>query len=106
MVLNYLALAILILVVGLVVYGVIAVYGIPYEIAKARQHPHQEAIGAATWVSLLTLGTLWPLLWVWALIYRSDRGWGFSAGTNGKVDGIAELERRIAALETHRGTES
>jgi hypothetical protein len=46
--LDYVALAILILIVALMVYGVVAVWGIPYQIAKRRQHPHQDAIGAAT----------------------------------------------------------
>lgn len=79
MILDYVALAILILIIGLVVYGLIAVWGIPYEIAKARNHPHQDAIGAATWVSLFTLGALWPFLWIWAMMYRHGHGWGFAA---------------------------
>jgi hypothetical protein len=29
------------------VYGIIAIHDIPYEIAKARNHPHQDAIRAA-----------------------------------------------------------
>lgn len=45
-------------------------WGIPYESAKSRNHPHQRAIGAATWVSLFTLGVLWPFLWIWAMAYR------------------------------------
>lgn len=76
MVLDYIALAMLIAIIALIVYGLIAVWGIPYEIAKARNHPHQDAIGAATWVSLFTLGALWPFLWIWAMAYRPERGWG------------------------------
>ncbi|MEZ5786943.1 MAG: DUF3302 domain-containing protein [Xanthobacteraceae bacterium] len=104
MILNYIALAILIVIAALVVYGVVAVYGIPYEIAKARNHPHQDAIGAATWVSLFTLGVLWPFLWIWAMAYRPDRGWGFSAGTPTAdlTSTMADLERRVAALEQSR----
>jgi Protein of unknown function (DUF3302) len=60
--LDYIALVLLIVIIALVVYGVIAVWGIPYEIAKQRNHLHQDAIGAATWVSLLTLGVLWPFV--------------------------------------------
>lgn len=77
--LEWFALFMLVASIGLVVYGVIGVYGIPYEIAKARNHPHQDAIGAATWVSLFTLGVLWPFLWIWAMLYRPDRGWGVSS---------------------------
>jgi hypothetical protein len=100
MVLDYIALALLVLILALVVYGLIAVWGIPYEIAKSRNHPHQDAIGAATWVSLLTLGVLWPFLWVWAMAYRPDRGWGFSGPQAGAVPASnPQLEDRVAALE-------
>jgi Protein of unknown function (DUF3302) len=104
MILDYVALVLLFVIVGLVIYGIVAVYGIPYEIAKARNHPHQDAIGAATWVSLFTLGVLWPFLWIWALAYRPDRGWGF-AGSAPSADishSLAQLEERIAALERSR----
>ena len=96
MTLNYVSLAILIVVLLLVVYGVVAVWGIPYEIAKERNHPHQDAIGAATWVSLFTLGAMWPFLWIWAMAYRPDHGWGLSVPPS---PDNAQLERRVAALE-------
>lgn len=63
--LDIVALIILVAIILLIVYGVVAVWGIPCEIAKVRNHPYQDAIGAATWVSLLTLGALWPFLWIW-----------------------------------------
>src|SRR5437763_6900210 len=101
MVLDYIALAILIAIIALIVYGLIAVWGIPYDIAKARNHPHQDAIGVATVVSIFTLGALWPLLWIWAMTYRPDRGWGFGTGTAhfGMSERVGQLEHRIAALE-------
>jgi hypothetical protein len=106
MTLDYIALAILILIIGLVVYGVVAVYGIPYDIAKARNHPHQDAIGAATWVSLFTLGVLWPFLWIWAMLYQPDRGWGFSSTSHSdEAADLARLEARVDALErSQRGS--
>ncbi|XIA67637.1 DUF3302 domain-containing protein [Bradyrhizobium sp. TZ2] len=76
--------------------------GIPYEIAKQRKHPHQDAIGAATWVSLFTLGALWPFLWIWAMAYRPDRGWGLSGPANSDATS-AQLEKRITALEQQLG---
>jgi hypothetical protein len=50
-------------------------------------------------VSLFTLGILWPFLWIWAMAYRPDRGWGFSDGNANGASKIAELESRIAELE-------
>ena len=78
MLLDYVALAILIFAVVVVVYGGIAIHDIPYQIAKARNHPHADAIGAAGWVSLFTLHAIWPFLWIWAMAYRPDRGWGLA----------------------------
>jgi type VI protein secretion system component VasK len=97
--LNTVALVILIVMILLVVYGLIAIWGIPYEIAKARNHPNQDAIGAATWVSLLTLGVLWPFLWIWAMAYRPDRGWGLNTAGDANAARLTELESRLAALE-------
>lgn len=62
MTLDYIALAILIAVVLILFYGIIMIHDIPYEIAKKRNHPHQDAIHYAGWVSLFTLHVLWPLL--------------------------------------------
>jgi cell division protein FtsW (lipid II flippase) len=97
LVLNYVALGLLIAIVALVVYGVVIVWSIPYEIAKRRNHPHQDAIGAATWVSLFTLGVLWPFLWIWAMAYRPDRGWGLSSTAT--QERMAQLEARVGELE-------
>jgi hypothetical protein len=104
--LDYVALVLLVVILGLVIYGVVAVWGIPYEIAKNRNHPHADAIGAATWVSLFTLGVLWPFLWIWAMLYRPDRGWGLSSsGSNADPTTTTKrLEDRVTALERAQKT--
>lgn len=76
-------------------YGIIAIHDIPYEVAKKRNHPQQDAIHIAGWVSLFTLHLLWPFLWIWATLYREDRGWGF----NHNKDGGTEFNERLLALE-------
>ncbi|MBU2895842.1 DUF3302 domain-containing protein [Vibrio hepatarius] len=77
MFLDYFALGLLIFVALVIFYGIIVIHDIPYEIAKERQHPHQDAIHYAGWVSLFTLHTIWPFLWIWATLWRQERGWGF-----------------------------
>jgi hypothetical protein len=99
--LNYFALGILIFVVVVLFYGVIAIHDIPHIIAKSRNHPHQDAIHAAGWVSLFTLHALWPFLWIWAMAYRPERGWGFAKAPNADLaEELAELHRRVAGLES------
>jgi hypothetical protein len=102
--LDYIALGILFFVVISMVYIVIAIHDIPYKIAKSRSHPHQDAIHAAGWVSLFTLHAIWPFLWIWAMLYRPDRGWGMRVDAHGAdVDDMTamllRLEKRVAALE-------
>jgi hypothetical protein len=104
--LNYFALFLLIFVVVVLFYAIIAIHDIPYKIAESREHPHQDAIHAAGWVSLFTLHAIWPFLWIWAMAYRPERGWGFShrgAAQSGAPPASAteleDLRARIAALE-------
>ena len=119
--LEYIALGILVFAAVTVFYGIIAIHDIPYEIAKHRKHPQQDAIHIAGWVSLMTLHAIWPFLWIWASLYREDRGWGFSttgisteegANTENSAPGdihheltslkaqLKDLESRIIATET------
>jgi hypothetical protein len=108
--LNYFALGLLIFVVIVIFYGIIAIHDIPAKIAEKRHHPHVDAIHAAGWVSLFTLHVLWPFLWIWAMAYRPERGWGFSEKATApaispselravSVSEIEDLRRRIAELE-------
>lgn len=102
MFLDYFALGVLIFVVVTLFYAIIAIHDIPYEIAKHRDHPHQDAIHVAGWVSLFTLHALWPFLWIWAMLYRPDRGWGMgehSAPESPENTALARLEERISDLE-------
>jgi hypothetical protein len=101
--LNYFALGLLIFVFITLFYGIIAIHDVPYDIAKHRNHPHQDAIHAAGWVSLFTLHAIWPFLWIWAMLYRPDRGWGLkdppAEGAAARDDGLERMERRLDALE-------
>jgi hypothetical protein len=108
--LNYFALGVLFFVVVVLFYGVIAIHDIPHRIAKSRQHPHQDAIHAAGWVSLFTLHALWPFLWIWAMAYRPDRGWGIhhssaAAAQAPNQNEIESLRARLAAIEAKLGIE-
>lgn len=111
MFLNYFALGLLFFVVITLFYAIIAIHDVPYEVARRRDHPHQDAIHAAGWVSLFTLHALWPFLWIWAMAYRPERGWGFRDPSVSQVPAelsgtLAELEKRVASLEKSRAEAS
>ena len=108
--LNYFALFLLIFVVVVLFYGIIAIHDIPAQIAESRDHPHRDAIHAAGWVSLFTLHALWPFLWIWAMAYRPERGWGSrrrprgwsrTAGQRERAGGLEAAGRR--ARKHHQG---
>ncbi|MBY5992974.1 DUF3302 domain-containing protein [Ferrimonas balearica] len=98
MFLDYFALGLLVFVVLVLFYGIIAIHDIPYEIAKHRDHPHQDAIHVAGWVSLFTLHAIWPFLWIWATLYRPERGWGFVARQEALEKKESDLEAEVARL--------
>jgi hypothetical protein len=108
--LNYFALGLLFFVIIVLFYGIIAIHDIPAEIAKARHHPHEDAIHAAGWISLFMLHVLWPFLWIWAMAYKPDRGWGFASKPGepaSPAEALAELEdlkHRLAEVEARLGT--
>jgi len=104
--LEYVALGILVFAAITVFYGIIVIHDIPYEIAKKRNHPQQDALHVAGWVSLFTLHVLWPFLWIWAMLYHEDKGWGFTPvdksakPQNGNSEAeVTDLIKRIEILE-------
>ena len=103
--LNYFALGLLFFVIIVLVYGIIAIHDIPARIAHSRHHPHEDAIHAAGWISLFMLHVLWPFLWIWAMMYQPDRGWGFAhkpgepTSPKEAVDELEELRHRLTEVE-------
>lgn len=100
MFLNYAALVLMIFGALVCFYLIIAIHDIPYEIAKKRNHPHQDAIHVAGWVSLMTLHAIWPFLWIWATIYRPERGYGFGGGAPELTARLEAIEKKLAAIES------
>ena len=102
--LDYAALTILIVGTLFIVYLVIYIHDIPYEIAKKRGHPHQDAIHIAGWVSLFLAHTIWPILWIWAYLYKPGEKFMqlelTGAGSDGQAERIGDLEAQIAEISS------
>ncbi|MFZ9932531.1 MAG: DUF3302 domain-containing protein [Chthoniobacterales bacterium] len=97
--LSWFALGIILFVILTLAYGAIAIHDIPYHIAKSRNHPHRDAIHAGGWVSLFTLHAIWPFLWIWAVSYHPDHGYGGYPGVPKTDDQADHLRARVAELE-------
>jgi hypothetical protein len=102
--LEYVALGILVTMVIFVIYLVIYIHDIPYEIAVKRDHPHQDAIHIAGWVSLFLAHTIWPLLWIWAYLYKPGEKFlqmeVTGAGSEEQAKRIDQLENQVGTLST------
>lgn len=101
-ILDFVALGILIFVVITIIYGVIYIHDIPYEMAKKKNHPHSDAIHTAGWVSLFLMHAIWPFLWIWAALYKPENGDKFNLLIKKEdllEDEVKELRKRILALE-------
>ncbi len=96
---HYFSLFLLVFILLSFFYAVIALCDIPYKIAKKRNHPQQDAIQVAGWVSLLTLHFIWPFLWIWATLYRPDRGWGFQQSNSSETQTGQSLEQQLIQLQ-------
>jgi NADH:ubiquinone oxidoreductase subunit 6 (subunit J) len=59
---------------GAVVVVIVLLGGLPGKIAAVRNHPQARAINAAGWISLITLGALWPVAFVWAFMPPRSNG--------------------------------
>jgi len=113
--LDFVALGVLVTVSIFLIYLIIYIHDIPYEIAKKREHPHRDAIHIAGWVSLFLLHTIWPFLWIWAYLYKPGQGWGAetvqiepSEELKGQLrlidklnDKVEKLEKKLATAEHH-----
>jgi len=100
--LEYAALAILIVMTTFIIYLVIYIHDIPYEIAKERGHPHQDAIHIAGWVSLFLMHTIWPILWIWAYLYKPGEKFlqveVTGAGSDEQSKRIDQLEKQVRGI--------
>ena len=100
---DVVALVMMIMVVTFLIYVVIYIHDIPYEVAKKRNHPHRDAIHIAGWVSLFLLHVIWPFLWIWAYLYTPGQGWGMESvemkNSPQQEKELEALRARLSALE-------
>lgn len=98
MFLDYLALFLLLVSLTLAFYGFIYIHDLPYEAAKHRNHPQQDAIHIACWLSLFTLHAIWPIVFIWAVAYPDPHAVATEASPVPQPAN-ADLAERVQRLE-------
>ena len=66
MLLNYFALAVLLILATAAVVIWVLLGIMPGRIARARNHPQADAINVCGWWGVITIGLLLPLAYIWA----------------------------------------
>ena len=100
---EWVALAILLLGITMVIYALVWLHGIPHHIAENNDHPHKSAIHVACWLSVFTLHALWPLVYLWAILPEKR----LQVDVNRNDDGLAErIEKLEAQLTQTQSTDS
>src|SRR5262245_11948761 len=91
----------------LVFYTAIYIHEIPHKIAKRRNHPHEEAIGVAGWLSLFTLHAIWPIVFIWAVSHKDEpqpkvapADGGADRDLNARLTQLEERLRRVGILDS------
>lgn len=104
--LEYFALAVLLVSITVLFYIFIFIHDLPHHIAKKRNHPQTEAIHYACWLSLFTLHALWPLVFLWSVSNRGPIEVAVKTTERADADelaalksALAEATRRIESLE-------
>ncbi len=106
MFLDYFALTMILIVIVVGFYAFIYIHELPYEAAKHRNHPQQDAIYVACWLSLFTLHALWPIVFLWALSHQPAGHTPVSeeASQADWSQRVASLEARLQRLESERSS--
>jgi predicted histidine transporter YuiF (NhaC family) len=89
MVLDIFALAVMLLLLGVVIWLVVLLGNMPGEIARKNNHPQARAITALGWIGVITMGIGWFVAIVWAY-YKP-----------GAAD--TDLQQRVEDLENRLG---
>ena len=98
MFLDYFALVLLLMSLTAVFYLFIYIHDLPHKIAKGRDHPHEEAIHVACWLSVFTLHAIWPIVYLWAISPRARLPVVLEHARDEELAvRVAELEQQLAA---------
>ena len=103
MFLDYFSLALLLMGLTVVFYTFVFIHDLPHKVAKQREHPHEESIHVACWLSLFTLHAIWPLVFMWAVSHKKGQAAHVVVSEEAKPDltaRVAELEARLKSLES------
>ena len=85
MALDYIALGFIFFLMIAATAMIVVLGSIPRKIARKRGHRYADAVNVASWLSFVTLGTLWPLALIWAYFPNEEDSANRTAEPSHKV---------------------
>jgi len=82
-----------------VVFAIVALGSLPGNIARRRGHPQADAITAAGWLGIATLGILWPVAFIWAFLRPAGDSVQRPPASD-EAQQLSELQKRLTAVES------
>ncbi|UWQ89550.1 DUF3302 domain-containing protein [Rhodobacteraceae bacterium M382] len=70
--LDYIAIGMILFMVGLGIGVFVFLGGWPGRVAAQRRHPYRAAVSVGGWVTLIAGGVLFPLVLIWAYAGSTD----------------------------------
>ena len=83
-----------------IVVALVALGSLPGSIARRRGHPQADAVTAAGWIGIASMGILWPLAFVWAFLRTTEGAASQAPQEAGPSMPLHEIHARLAALES------
>jgi len=99
MFLDIFALAVMLLLLGVVIWLVVLLGNMPGEIARKRNHPQAQAITALGWIGVITMGIGWFIAIVWAY-YKPDSP---DAADSDLQQRVKDLEMQLQQVQAGGG---
>ena len=82
-----------------IIVAIVGLGSLPGNIARRRDHPQADAITAAGWIGIASLGILWPIAFVWAFLRPTNNTDAQTLHDVALSVQLAEMQDRVKALE-------
>jgi amino acid transporter len=82
-----------------IVVAVVTLGSLPGNIARRRGHPQADAITAAGWIGIASMGVLWPIAFVWAFLRPANNSVTQASREAEEPEQLADILSRLTALE-------
>lgn len=82
-----------------IVIAIVGLGSLPGNIARRRGHPQADAITAAGWIGIASLGIFWPIAFVWAFLRPANEAVPQTSQEGDESALLVDIQNRLKSLE-------